>query len=209
MAISQQRLRCTAGTRRTLPLSGTQSATWRWRWKHADNRLAARSPTRTAGLLAGRSHAGAEQPDASGHRNCSRPREAEGQARKRRADDQRADSDSGASSSPKLTGLWPDLASGFPHTPDRQLGTIEDPLARLHVFRNRLAHHQRVVEPRAQRALRRPPRPRPATSTRPYRAGWQPPAGSRRRSAPSRDGSTTVKNASQNPLQIRRWCGRL
>lgn len=44
----------------------------------------------------------------------------------------------------KLTGLWPDLASGFPHAPDRQLGTIEDPLARLHVFRNRLAHHQRV-----------------------------------------------------------------
>jgi hypothetical protein len=44
----------------------------------------------------------------------------------------------------KLTGLWPDLASGFPHAPDRQLGTIEGPLARLHVFRNRLAHHQRV-----------------------------------------------------------------
>jgi hypothetical protein len=41
-------------------------------------------------------------------------------------------------------GLWPDLASGFPHAPDRQLGTIEGPLARLHVFRNRLAHHQRV-----------------------------------------------------------------
>jgi len=38
----------------------------------------------------------------------------------------------------------PDLASGFPHAPDRQLGTIEGPLARLHVFRNRLAHHQRV-----------------------------------------------------------------
>jgi hypothetical protein len=44
----------------------------------------------------------------------------------------------------KLTGLWPDLASGFPHAPDRQLGTVESPLARLHVFRNRLAHHQRV-----------------------------------------------------------------
>ena len=44
----------------------------------------------------------------------------------------------------KLTGLWPDLASGFLHAPDRQLGTVEGPLARLHVFRNRLAHHQRV-----------------------------------------------------------------
>ncbi|MGN6372233.1 MAG: hypothetical protein ACTHM1_04490 [Solirubrobacteraceae bacterium] len=44
----------------------------------------------------------------------------------------------------KLTGLWPDLASGFPHAPDRQLATVEGPLARLHVFRNRLAHHQRV-----------------------------------------------------------------
>src|ERR1700691_2385136 len=31
----------------------------------------------------------------------------------------------------KLTGLWPDLASGFPHAPDRQLGTVESPLARL------------------------------------------------------------------------------
>jgi hypothetical protein len=44
----------------------------------------------------------------------------------------------------KLTGLWPDLASGFPHAPNRQLATVEGPLARLHVFRNRLAHHQRV-----------------------------------------------------------------
>ena len=33
---------------------------------------------------------------------------------------------------------------GFPHAPDRQLGTVEGPLARLHVFRNRLAHRQRV-----------------------------------------------------------------
>ena len=44
----------------------------------------------------------------------------------------------------KLTGLWPDLASGFSHAPNRQLTTVEGPLARLHVFRNRLAHHQRV-----------------------------------------------------------------
>ncbi len=44
----------------------------------------------------------------------------------------------------KLTGLWPDLASGFPHAPDRRRETVEAPLARVHVFRNRLAHHQRV-----------------------------------------------------------------
>ena len=44
----------------------------------------------------------------------------------------------------KLTGLWPDLASGFQHAPDRQLRTVESRLARLRVFRNRLAHHQRV-----------------------------------------------------------------
>lgn len=44
----------------------------------------------------------------------------------------------------KLTGLWPDLASGFPNAPDRKLATVESPLARLHVFRNRIAHHQRV-----------------------------------------------------------------
>ena len=44
----------------------------------------------------------------------------------------------------KLTGLWPDLASGFPQAPGRELGIVEGPLARLHVFRNRLAHHQRV-----------------------------------------------------------------
>lgn len=44
----------------------------------------------------------------------------------------------------KLTRLWPDLATGFPHAPDRRRETVEAPLARLHVFRNRLAHHQRV-----------------------------------------------------------------
>jgi hypothetical protein len=44
----------------------------------------------------------------------------------------------------KLTGLWPDLASAFSDAPNRQLATVEGPLARLHVFRNRLAHHQRV-----------------------------------------------------------------
>lgn len=44
----------------------------------------------------------------------------------------------------KLTRLWPDLATGFPHAPDRRRETVEAPLSRLHVFRNRLAHHQRV-----------------------------------------------------------------
>lgn len=40
--------------------------------------------------------------------------------------------------------LWPDLATGFPHAPNRDLATIEDPLLRLHQFRNRIAHHHRV-----------------------------------------------------------------
>lgn len=44
----------------------------------------------------------------------------------------------------KLTGLWPDLAGGFPDAPDRQRETVEKPIARLHDFRNRLAHHQPV-----------------------------------------------------------------
>ena len=44
----------------------------------------------------------------------------------------------------KLTGLWPDLASAFPDAPDRRRETVEEPLARLHDFRNRLAHHQRI-----------------------------------------------------------------
>lgn len=44
----------------------------------------------------------------------------------------------------KLTGLWPDLASAFPHAADRKRETIEEPIARLHDFRNRLAHHQRI-----------------------------------------------------------------
>ncbi len=44
----------------------------------------------------------------------------------------------------RFTTLWPDLAGGFPHAPDRRRETLEDPLARLHDFRNRLAHHQRI-----------------------------------------------------------------
>ncbi|WP_424183936.1 hypothetical protein ACOBQX_18465 [Actinokineospora sp. G85] len=38
--------------------------------------------------------------------------------------------------------FWPDLASGFPHAPNRRPETIEKPVARLHKFRNRLAHHE-------------------------------------------------------------------
>jgi hypothetical protein len=50
------------------------------------------------------------------------------------------------------TTLWPDLASGFPHSPNRTRATVERPVRRLHVFRNRLAHHQRIwTEPLAER----------------------------------------------------------
>lgn len=44
----------------------------------------------------------------------------------------------------RYTGLWPDLASAFPHAPDRRLSTVEAPVTRLYSFRNRLAHHERV-----------------------------------------------------------------
>jgi hypothetical protein len=44
----------------------------------------------------------------------------------------------------RLTGLWPDLTGAFPNAPDRKRETVEEPIARLHDFRNRLAHHQRV-----------------------------------------------------------------
>lgn len=40
--------------------------------------------------------------------------------------------------------LWPDLASGFPHAPDRRRGSVEAPVVRLHEFRNRLAHQERI-----------------------------------------------------------------
>lgn len=44
----------------------------------------------------------------------------------------------------RRTGLWPDLASAFPGAPDRRRETVEDPVARLHELRNRIAHHQRI-----------------------------------------------------------------
>lgn len=40
--------------------------------------------------------------------------------------------------------LWPDLAGAFPHAPDRARETVELPVIRLHDFRNRLAHHERI-----------------------------------------------------------------
>lgn len=42
------------------------------------------------------------------------------------------------------TTLWPELAGGFRHAPNRTIKTVEDPVRRLHELRNRLAHHQRV-----------------------------------------------------------------
>lgn len=44
----------------------------------------------------------------------------------------------------RYTALWPDLVSGFPNAPDRARTTIEQPVSRLHHFRNRVAHHERV-----------------------------------------------------------------
>lgn len=46
--------------------------------------------------------------------------------------------------SKKQTFLWPDLVSAFPHAPNRNLGTIHDPVSRLRGFRNRIGHHHRV-----------------------------------------------------------------
>ncbi|MDQ2737887.1 MAG: hypothetical protein M3Y35_04530 [Actinomycetota bacterium] len=40
--------------------------------------------------------------------------------------------------------LWPDLASGFVNAPSRSRVLIEEPVVRLHEFRNRIAHQQRI-----------------------------------------------------------------
>ncbi|MCA1224006.1 Abi family protein [Streptomyces sp. 8L] len=40
--------------------------------------------------------------------------------------------------------LWPDLAGAFPRAPTRALNTVEDPVKRLHKFRNRIAHHEGI-----------------------------------------------------------------
>ncbi|MFE6904100.1 hypothetical protein ACFVFJ_46145 [Streptomyces sp. NPDC057717] len=42
------------------------------------------------------------------------------------------------------TSLCPDLAGAFPHAPNRALPTVEDPVKRLHKFRNRIAHHEGI-----------------------------------------------------------------
>ncbi|NJQ01763.1 Abi family protein [Streptomyces zingiberis] len=42
------------------------------------------------------------------------------------------------------TSLWPDLAAAFPHAPNRALTTVEEPVKRLHKFRNRIAHHEAI-----------------------------------------------------------------
>ncbi|SFT89114.1 Abi-like protein [Actinopolyspora lacussalsi subsp. righensis] len=42
------------------------------------------------------------------------------------------------------TTLWPDLARGFPVAPTRARTVVEQPVTRLHEFRNRLAHHERI-----------------------------------------------------------------
>lgn len=50
------------------------------------------------------------------------------------------------------TTIWPDLAAGFPHAESRSRVLIEDPVVRLHEFRNRIAHQQRIwTEPVADR----------------------------------------------------------
>lgn len=40
--------------------------------------------------------------------------------------------------------LWPDLASAFPHAPNRAQPTVHDPVQRLRDLRNRVGHHHRV-----------------------------------------------------------------
>lgn len=40
--------------------------------------------------------------------------------------------------------LWPDLASAFPHAPNRRQSTIESRIRRLRDLRNRIGHHHRI-----------------------------------------------------------------
>ena len=46
--------------------------------------------------------------------------------------------------SKKQTALWPDLAGGFPHAPNRSQGTVHEPVKRLRDLRNRIGHHHRI-----------------------------------------------------------------
>ena len=40
--------------------------------------------------------------------------------------------------------LWPDLAGAFPNSPNRGQKTVQEPVARLRDFRNRIGHHHRI-----------------------------------------------------------------
>jgi hypothetical protein len=40
--------------------------------------------------------------------------------------------------------LWPDLVATFPNTPNRSQKTVQEPVARLRDFRNRIGHHHRI-----------------------------------------------------------------
>ena len=40
--------------------------------------------------------------------------------------------------------FWPDLAGGFPHSPDRTQDTIREPVSRLRDLRNRIGRHHRI-----------------------------------------------------------------
>ena len=40
--------------------------------------------------------------------------------------------------------LWPDLAAGFPNTPNRNRGNVADLLMSIKSFRNRISHHHRI-----------------------------------------------------------------
>ncbi|MER6723113.1 hypothetical protein [Streptomyces halstedii] len=42
------------------------------------------------------------------------------------------------------TSLWPDLAGAFPRALNRALTTVENPVKRLHQFRNRIAHREGI-----------------------------------------------------------------
>jgi len=40
--------------------------------------------------------------------------------------------------------FWPDIATGFPHAPDRAQDTVQEPVSRLRDLRNRIGHHHRI-----------------------------------------------------------------
>ncbi|MFH8437498.1 hypothetical protein ACH4A3_20000 [Streptomyces sp. NPDC018007] len=99
------------------------------------------------------------------------------------------------------TKLWPDLAGTFPHAPDRALSTGEDPVSRLHKFRNRIAHHEGIwhlptEDPRddIQTArLHDPGRRDPGRQRPPHRRRPHPPAlRSRRPRSPEQENAPAV-----------------